>query len=86
MWENDSPEAPITLREPRVPGVSRQHPRGQPKKRSVVGSTLTIKGEVSGGEDRLLESRIEGQLSLTGCPITVGRESRIWAGLKAKSD
>ena len=53
-------------------------------KRSVIGSTLTIKGEVSGGEDLLIEGRIEGRLSLTGCSITVGREGRIKADLLTK--
>ena len=51
MWENDSPEFPITLRDPMAPGVARQHPRGRHEKRSVVGSTLTNKGEVSGGTE-----------------------------------
>ena len=30
-------------------------------KRSVIGSTFSIKGEVSGGEDLLIEGRIEGR-------------------------
>ena len=85
MWENDSPESPITPRDPRVPGVARQPPRGRPKKRSVVGATLTIKGEVSGGEDLLIEGRIEGRLSLTGWSLTVGREGRVQADLLAKT-
>ena len=85
MWGNDSPESPIMLRDPRVPGVARQPPRGEYKKWSVVGSTLTIKGEVSGGEDLLIEGCIEGRLSLTGCNITVGREGPIKADLLAKT-
>ena len=67
-----------------LPGGARA-PRGGREKRSVVGSTLTIKGEVSGGEDLLIEGRIEGRLSLTGCSITVGREGRLKADLLAKT-
>ena len=85
MWKNDSPESPITPRDPRAPGVARQPPRGEHKKRSVIGSTLTIKGEVSGGQDVLVKGRIEGRLSLTGSSITVGREGRIKADLLAKT-
>ena len=85
MWENASPESPITLRDPRAPGVARQHPRGEHKERSVVEPASSIKGEVSGGEDLLIEGRIEGRLSLTGCSITVGREGRIQADLLAKT-
>ena len=58
---------------------------GGDEKRSVIGSTLTIKGEVSGGEDLLIEDCIEGRLSLTGCNITVGREGRLKADLLAKT-
>ena len=85
MWENASPESPIMPRDPRVPGVARQPPREGDMKRSVIGSTLTIKGEVSGGEDLLIEGRIEGRLSLTGWSVTVGREGRIQADLLAKT-
>ena len=85
MWENDSPESPITLRDPMVPGVAPQPPRGGHKERSVIGSTLSIKGEVSGGDGLLIEGRIEGRLSLTGCNITVGREGRIKVDLLAKT-
>ena len=84
MWENDSPESPIPPRDPIAPGVARQHPGERHEKRSVVGSTLTIKGEVSGGEDLLIEGCIEGRLSLTGSSITVGREGRLKADLLAK--
>ncbi len=85
MWKNAAPESPITPRDPIAPGGARQPPRGRPKKRSVVGSAISIKGEVSGGEDLLIEGRIEGRLSLTGCSITVGREGRIKADLLAKT-
>ena len=85
MWENASPESPITPRDPRVPGVARQPPRGGPEERSVIGSTFCIRGEVSGGEDPLIEGRIEGRLSLTGCNLTVGREGRLQADLLAKT-
>ena len=85
MWKNASPESPITPRDPRVPGVARQHPREGDMKRSVVGPAISIKGEVSGGEDLLIEGRIEGRLSLTGSSITVGREGRLQADLLAKT-
>ena len=62
MWENYSPESPITLRDPMVPGVARQRPRGGDEKRSIIGSTLTIKGEVSGGEDLLAKT-----IQVDGC-------------------
>ena len=75
MWENDSPESPITPRDPRVPGVARQPPREGDMKRSVVGSTLTIKGEVSGGEDRLTLETPRRAASATPSPLCCSQYS-----------
>ena len=70
---------------PGFQGLPGNLPGGGPEERSVIGSTFSIKGEVSGGEDLLIEGRMEGRLSLTGCSITEGREGRIQADLLAKT-
>lgn len=54
------------------------------EKRTVVGATIDLKGEVSGGQDPLVQGRIEGRISLPGCSITVGREGRVEADLVGK--
>ena len=84
MWENDSPRTSTSDRGtfPRV--SNQQDAAGRNGDRSVIGSRITIRGELSGTQDVLIEGRIEGQLSLTGCNITVGREGRIKADLLAK--
>ena len=53
-------------------------------KRTVVGAAITIKGEVSGGQDLLVQGRIEGRISLPGCNITVGRQGQVKADLVGK--
>ena len=84
MWENDSPK-PSTPARGTLPRVSNQQDAaGRNGGRSVIGSSITIKGELSGTQDVLVEGRIEGELSLTGCNITVGKEGRIKADLLAK--
>ncbi len=40
---------------------------------------------MSGTQDVVVRGRIEGQISLTGCNITVGKEGRIKADLLAKA-
>ena len=84
MWENDSPE-PSTAPRGTFPLVTNQRDAaGGNGDRSVIGSSITIRGELSGTQDVLIEGCIEGQLSLTGCNITVGKEGRIKADLLAK--
>ena len=84
MWENESPE-PSTASRGTFPQISTQRDAGGLNgKRSVIGSSITIKGEVSGSQDVVIRGRVEGQLSLTGCNITVGKEGRIKADLLAR--
>lgn len=84
MWENDSPE-PSAAPRGTFPQISTQQDAGGPNgKRSVIGSSITIKGEVSGSQDVVIKGRVEGQLSLTGCNLTVGKEGWIKADLVAR--
>ena len=84
MWENDSPDQSSTARGT-VPRVSAgQDTVGRNGDRSVIGSSITIKGELSGRQDVVIKGSVEGQLSLTGCNLTVGKEGRIKADLLAK--
>ena len=84
MWENDSPDQSSTT-PGTVPRVSAgQDAVGRNGDRSVIGSSITIKGEMSGRQDVVIKGSVEGQLSLTGCNLTVGKEGRIKADLLAK--
>ena len=84
MWEKDSPE-PLKASRGSSPRISTQQDAGERNgDRSVIGSSITIKGEVSGSQDMVIKGRVEGQLSLTGCNITVGKEGRVKADLLAR--
>ena len=84
MWENDSPE-PSTASRGTLPPVSTQQDAVRLNgDRSVIGSSITIRGEVSGSQDLVIKGCVEGQLSLTGGNLTVGKEGRIKADLQAR--
>ncbi len=89
MWKKDSPEPSIPAMDPIQPGTVppnpiQRDPVERLKERAVIGTAIVIHGEVSGGQDLLVNGRIEGKLSLASHSLTVGREGRIKADMFAK--
>lgn len=89
MWKKDSPEPSIPAVDPIQPGPVPRNPTQRApvkrlKERAVIGSAIVIHGEVKGGQDLLVNGRIEGKLSLANHSVTVGREGRIKADMFAK--
>lgn len=69
------------LSEPRTSEVTRI-PR-QP--RASIGSKITMKGELSGEEDLLIEGTVEGSINLGDCLVAVGSKGQIKADIKARA-
>jgi cytoskeletal protein CcmA (bactofilin family) len=55
---------------------------GQP---ALLGSSITIKGEVYGSEDLTIEGQVEGKIELKDHNLTVGRQGRVKAQIHAKT-
>jgi cytoskeletal protein CcmA (bactofilin family) len=53
--------------------------------RAVLGASLSVRGEVSGGEDLLVQGRIEGKIDLSDHSVTIGRSGKVAADIFAKS-
>ncbi len=87
MWKKDEMGSP-------VPGSAQpvdpppQHPsvRTAPAagERATIGPSITIKGDVSGDEDLLIQGRIEGSVDLKLQSVTVGREGRVKANISGR--
>ena len=45
----------------------------------MIGSTILIKGELSGDEDLLIEGRVEGKIELSKHNVTIGKNGRVKA-------
>ncbi|MDE2927786.1 MAG: polymer-forming cytoskeletal protein [Acidobacteriota bacterium] len=89
MWKKESPEPSIPAVDPVQPGPAprnpiQRNPVKRLKERAVIGTAIVIHGEVSGGQDLLVNGRIEGKVSLANQTLTVGREGRIKADMFAK--
>jgi cytoskeletal protein CcmA (bactofilin family) len=49
-----------------------------------IGKTVTIRGEVTGSEDLIVDGRVEGTVSLSESRLTVGPNANVAADLSAK--
>jgi cytoskeletal protein CcmA (bactofilin family) len=49
-----------------------------------LGSSLQVKGEISGTDDLLVEGRVEGPIQLAGRKLTVGAEAKLTADIDAR--
>jgi len=87
IWKKtDADNPPTQTPMPSAPQPSA--PRSQPlpaKERAVIGSSIKIEGSLSGGEDLFVEGRVEGKIELDQHSVTIGKNGRIKADIKALS-
>ena len=70
----------------------RPEPRGQragvpdaPEDITTIGRGVVIEGEVKGGEDLVIDGKVDGTIELRQHTLTVGPTGRVKAELSAKS-
>ena len=51
---------------------------------TVIGRSVTIRGELSGKEDLYMDGTVEGTITLPGSRLTVGPNARLMADLNAQ--
>lgn len=51
---------------------------------TVIGRSVTIRGELSGKEDLYMDGTVEGTISLSGSRLTIGPNARVMADLDAQ--
>lgn len=51
---------------------------------TLIGRSVTIRGEISGAEDLYLDGAVEGTITLEGNRLTVGPNARIVADLEVR--
>jgi cytoskeletal protein CcmA (bactofilin family) len=55
-----------------------------PIEQASIGRSLTIKGEISGGESLYIDGRIEGTINIPEHRVTVGRNGMVTADVNAR--
>ena len=85
MWKKDEAPEPMAQRRPEVePAVEQFAPRKATGERATIGRSITIKGEVNGDEDLLIQGRIDGSVNLKQHAVTVGPEGEVKADIGAR--
>jgi cytoskeletal protein CcmA (bactofilin family) len=51
---------------------------------TVIGKSVTIRGELSGKEDLYMDGTVEGTITLSGSRLTVGPNARVMADVNAQ--
>ncbi len=57
----------------------------RPGDRAIIGPSITIKGDVTGEEDLLIQGRVEGKVDLAQHHVTVGANGRVRANVLGRS-
>jgi cytoskeletal protein CcmA (bactofilin family) len=55
------------------------------REHAVIGPTISIKGDLTGEEDLLIEGRVEGKIELRHHSVTVGKNGHIKADIYGKT-
>ncbi len=89
MWKKDEgiPEQPVSAHTP--PAVRASPPAREPSRQSggqpaTIGTSITIRGEVSGDEDLLIEGHVDGSVDLGQHSVTVGPAGQVKAGITGR--
>jgi cytoskeletal protein CcmA (bactofilin family) len=82
--------APSAQTQAQAPAYSNPAPAQAAAPRSsggaaVIGPSITVKGDVIGEEDLVVDGRVEGEIKVNRHSVTVGRNGKIKADIHAKS-
>ncbi len=91
-WKKSESDDPQPQYQPQYQPQPQPQPVTQPrvsapqtKERAMIGSTIYIKGDLSGQEDLLIEGRVEGKIELRQHNVTVGKNGKVKADIYGKT-
>ncbi len=97
MWNKDNqPEVPGTspAKDSRVPGTPLSTPLNAAPRRAAqrargtalacLGPSIVVKGEITSEEDLQIDGRVEGNISMRGNRLTVGRGAELNSEINAR--
>jgi cytoskeletal protein CcmA (bactofilin family) len=89
MWKKDDMTEPerTTPHQPEPGAVTRSQPvrSGGPGDRAVIGRSITVKGDITGDEDLVIQGSVEGSVKLGEHHVTISAEGRIKADIHGRT-
>ncbi len=82
MWKRNENEEPIA--EPRSMPVEPSMSPRPAREAATIGPSISIRGDVSGEEDLIVQGQVEGTVTLRQNNVIVGKEGRIKANVYAR--
>lgn len=82
MWKKTEPETSPSVQRP--PAAAGLRPERSSSQKATIGPSITIKGDLTGEEDLVIEGTVDGEIHLEKHNVTVGRSGRIKADIYAK--
>lgn len=79
MWRKDKLDSEPQPAAPYIPPAPVA--KSTPSERSLMGPSITMKGEISGNEDLLVEGTFEGTVNLKKNVVTIGQNGRVTANV-----
>ncbi|MFB3905870.1 MAG: polymer-forming cytoskeletal protein [Acidobacteriota bacterium] len=85
MWKKNDTQypQPEPAPQPSVP-IHNPSPVEQLRERAIIGSSVLIKGDISGEEDLVVQGQVEGRIELRQHNVTVGKNGRVKADIWGK--
>jgi cytoskeletal protein CcmA (bactofilin family) len=83
MWKKDEEQSPQST----VDAAARPQPTRAPTStggRATIGPSISIRGDVTGSEDLLIQGRVDGSVTLDLYAVSVGGEGRVTANISGR--
>lgn len=84
MWKKEDAQNRDTVEPETAARRERPAPPRSPGDRATIGRSITIRGEVTGDEDLVIQGRIEGSVDLKQHSVTVGPEGEVTANIRGR--
>ena len=88
MWKKTKPEESDYEPTPSMqvqPTSAPPNPGSHAKQHAMIGPTISIRGDLTGEEDLLIEGRVEGKVEFRHHSVTIGKNGRIKADIYGKT-
>ncbi len=86
IWKKSDAEEPAVPAQPAPPPppAVKNQPQAT-RERALIGPSIEFKGNLTGGEDLLIEGRIEGRIELRQHSVTIGKNGRVKADVYGRA-